>query len=76
MAAVTVTAKLAVVDVVPAMAIHTARADVYLFLYRSIMTSVAMEFSVRVPEFEIRFIVVECPYQPIVGIMALPAVVP
>jgi hypothetical protein len=69
-APVAIAAEIAVVNIVTPVAVDTASAPVGNFFERPVVTAVTMSLAVSMPEFEIGFVMIESPYQPVVGVVA------
>ena len=65
-----VVTEIAIMDVVPAVTVGTAPAGSIYFLEGLVVAAVAMRFGMDLAQFEIRLLVVERPYQPVIGVMA------
>ncbi len=70
MAAVAVAAEVSVMNIVASMTINTAPGPVGGFLLWCVMAAMAMKFGMGMTEFEIGFVMVEFPNQPIIGVVA------
>ncbi len=62
--------EVSIVDVVPPMTVNTAPAGFVQFFKGFGVAAMTMKFSMGLPEFKICFVMIEKPYQPVVGVMA------
>jgi hypothetical protein len=71
-----VSSEIAIVNIVAVMAIDTLVPAAPGRFQRAVVASMAMQSRMRALQRKIRFIVIELPDQPVIRVMALPAILP
>ncbi len=75
-AAVAAVTEVSIVNIVPPMTVDTAPAGFVQFFQRLVVAAMAMKLGMDLAKLEISFVVVERPYQPVIGVMAGRAILP
>ena len=75
MAAITVGAKVSVVNIIADMTIYTTAGAFVIFIEWPEVTAIAVQSIMRPPDFEIGLIMIKLPDQPIVWVMASLAII-